>query len=394
MSTQSTDPSRTISSSLRDQCLQRQKAVAHTLDVAGADALLVTAEQDIRYLTGFLGHDSLALLDGGGVVIISDPRYEEFLEPWRGTDVAKVVMGTRHRLHESVAVCCRERKIKRLGVQSEHMTIGQHQTLSDGLESVALTPTAGLVADQRMRKDALEIETIRRAIDVQQQAMQAAMQQLTQGMTEMQFCAVLEYEMKCRGATGPSFDTMVCSGPNSSVIHYQTSPVTIEPGVLLVDWGAVVDGYCSDMTRVFGVTHMPEKVAELYDIVLDAQQAAIDACAPGKTCADIDAVARKVITDSGYGDHFGHGLGHGLGMDIHESPYFNNLQTDVVLEPGMVMTVEPGIYLPGTGGVRIEDDIAITERGCEVLSNWPKHPGDLIVEWGSDPHDSRARATE
>ena len=154
----------------------------------------------------------------------------------------------------------------------------------------------------------------------------------------------------------------------------------IEAGTLLIDWGAVVDGYCSDMTRTFGVGTLPEKVRELYDVVLDAQLSAIDACAPGRVCAEIDALARGIIERAGYGEHFGHGLGHGLGLDIHEDPYFNDLETEVVLEPGMVMTVEPGIYLPGVGGVRIEDDVLITDVGCRVLTDFPKDPDAAVID--------------
>ena len=164
------------------------------------------------------------------------------------------------------------------------------------------------------------------------------------------------------------------------MIHHQTSESPIGAGVLLVDWGAVTpDGYCSDMTRTFAIGAMPPKIAEIYAIVLEAQLAAIDACRPGITCAEVDAVARRIITAAGYGEHFGHGLGHGLGKEVHEGPYFNDLQTDVVLAPGMVMTVEPGLYI-GRGsegiderwwniGVRIEDDVLVTRQDSEVLSD-------------------------
>ena len=169
-------------------------------------------------------------------------------------------------------------------------------------------------------------------------------------------------------------------GHHSSVIHYLTGRTPIEEGVLLVDWGATVDGYRSDMTRTFGVGSLPDKIAELYDIVLEAQQAAITACAPGKSCAEIDGIARGIIDRAGYGESFGHGLGHGLGLDIHEAPFFNQQSTDIVLEAGMVMTVEPGIYLPGVGGVRIEDDVLITDHGHRVLTSFPRDPSQAVLE--------------
>jgi len=359
-------------------CRRRLEGAQDALEPAGIDALLISHETDIRYLTGFVGHDSCLLVFADGAVIISDPRYDEFLNPWRETGMAEVVMGTRHRLHEAVARLCSESAITRLGIQAEHVTLQQRATIAEAVGERAIVETSGLVSIMRMRKDELEIATICRAIDIQQQALNAALERIDGGMTELQFCATLEYEMKMRGAFGPSFDPIVASGANGSVIHYMTGDTPIRQGALLIDWGAKLDGYSSDMTRTIGIGHMPEKVQEIYRIVLDAQRAAIDACAPGKVCAEIDAVARKIIADAGYGDYFGHGLGHGLGMDTHEPPYFNNLQTDIQLEPGMVMTVEPGIYLPGIGGVRIEDDVLITETGCEVLGNWPKELNEVI----------------
>jgi len=210
--------------------------------------------------------------------------------------------------------------------------------------------------------------------------MVAALARLSPGMSELEFAAALEYEMKVRGASGPSFETCVSAGTNSAVIHYMSAGALIEEETLLVDWGAISDGYCSDMTRTYGVGHFPKKIGELYDIVLDAQRAAIDACAPGRQCAEIDGVARGLITKAGYGEHFGHGLGHGLGLDVHEPPFFNQQATGVVLEPGMVMTVEPGIYLPGVGGVRIEDDVLITDNGHRVLTDFPKDTSEVLLE--------------
>ncbi len=350
------------------------------------DALLVTTEKDIWYLTGFLGHDSLLVVWAGGTAaIISDPRYDEFLDPWKGGQIAEVVMGQRHRLEESVASLLSSSSTARLGVQGETMTLARRSKLAAAVDSLEVVETTGLVSRLRMRKDAGEIALIERAINVQQDALEAALTGLEVGMSEMHFCAILEYEMKIRGSFAPAFDTMIASGPRSSVIHYQTSDRAIGEGTLLIDWGAIVDGYHSDLTRTISIGPLPTKVAEMYAIVFDAQAAAIDAIKPGKTCAEIDAIARKVIRDAGYGDYFGHGLGHGLGMDTHEPPFFNNLQTDVALEPGMVMTVEPGIYLPGIGGVRIEDDVLVTENGSRVLSNFPKRIDEVERGVNSEP---------
>ncbi len=362
-------------------CEHRLTRLRQGLAQSKLDALLVSNPRDIRYLTGFVGDDSLLLVGAGAgaAVIISDPRYDEFLQPWQGGHT-EVVMGLRHRLAESVAAIAKRRRWSRLGVQAEWMTVAARRGVAEACAGRELVDTERLVGKLRMRKDDLEIAAIERAAAIQAAALAAALERLAVGMTEMEFCAVLEYEMKTRGSAVPSFSTMVATGPRSSVIHHMTGSAPIQPGVLLVDWGATMDGYCSDMTRTFGVGRLPARIRDLYGIVLDAQLAAIDAAAPGKTCAEIDAVARDRIEAAGYGDRFGHGLGHGLGLDIHEAPFFNKLSTDVALEPGMVMTVEPGIYLPGVGGVRIEDDVLITEDGCRQLTDFPKDPDAVTLE--------------
>jgi Xaa-Pro aminopeptidase len=348
-------------------------------DGGRADGLLVTHDIDIRYLTGFSGEDSVLLVGPERVWIITDARFDEALGPWRHVSGTEVVMGVRHRLHDSVSEIASKHGVDRLAIQAECMTVSGRARLAEALGR-DLVDTDQLVSDLRQRKDALEVAAIERSIAVQQEALAAALPELRVGMTELEFAARLEFEMKARGASGPSFGTLAASGPNSSVIHHGPSETRIEPGVLLVDWGALVDFYCSDMTRTFGVGEMPPKIREIYAIVLEAQLAAIDACAPGQTCAEIDAVARDHITAAGYGDCFGHGLGHGLGLQIHEEPYFNELGTDTRLEPGMIMTVEPGIYLPGVGGVRIEDDVLITEQGHRVLNDYPKDLDSMILD--------------
>ncbi len=344
------------------------------------DALLVSSPKDIYYLTGFVGHDSVLLVTDSAAVIMTDSRYDEFLDPWRGTGVAEVVMGTRHRLEDSVAAQCKSRGVWKLGIEAEWLTVSARTKVAAALTQGQVVDTVGLVGRLRWVKDELELAAIERAGSIQCDALNAALSRFEYPMTERELCAVIEYEMKTRGASGPSFDTMVLAGPNSAIIHALTGETRIDQGTLLIDWGAVFDGYCSDMTRTFAVGEFPEKVREIYDIVAEAQQTGIDACRPGRTCAEVDAAARSIIHRSGYGEFFGHGLGHGLGLDIHEDPYFNELATDIVLEPGMVMTVEPGIYLPGIGGVRIEDDVVITPDGCRVLTDFPKHPDEMVIE--------------
>ena len=364
-------------------CKGRVTRLRNALETAGIDALLVGHHTDIRYLTGFAGDDSLLLVTGENTapVIITDARHDQLLEPWRhsgSAGVARIIIATRHQLDRAARTLCGDRGVKRLGIQAERVTLADRHVMESEMKGVAIVETNGLVGALRVHKDLLEVTAIERAIAIHQEAMLAAIDRLSPGMSELEFAAAIEYEMKVRGASGPSFDTCVSAGANSAVIHYQTGRDVIEPGTLLVDWGAVVDGYCSDMTRCWGIGRLPQEIAELYRIVLDAQLAAIDACSPGRSCAEVDGVARKIITDAGYGEQFGHGLGHGLGLDVHEPPYFNPQATGTVLEPGMVMTVEPGIYLPGIGGVRIEDDVLITERGCRVLGSFPKDAAGAV----------------
>ncbi len=370
-----------------DACSLRVQRLQQAMAAKQVDALLISAEKDIHYLTGFVGHESLAMLtraDGGA--IITDSRYDEYLQPWRDARVgglgaaAEVVIGVRHRLYDTVRELCQKGGIKHLGVQADHITVAGRAAVADKLGADRIVDTNALVALLRMRKDAVEIAAIEKAIVIAQDSIAAAFDRLEPAMTENQFSAVLEYEMKWRGASGSAFTPIIGAGRNSSIIHHTTGHTPIRGGVLLVDWGCIIDGYNSDLTRTFGIGEMPAKLREVYRVVLDAQLAAIDAIKPGKTGSEIDAVARKVITDAGYGQYFGHGLGHGLGIDVHEGPYFNNLATDTKMEPGVVMTVEPGVYIPGLGGVRVEDDILVTDGGCRVLSSYPKDPDSAILD--------------
>ena len=203
-------------------------------------------------------------------------------------------------------------------------------------------------------------------------ALVATLGQIDGGMTELEVTAVLEYEMKARGSTDPAFGSIVAAGANGSLPHAIPGKAKLKRNsTLLIDWGATVNGYRSDMTRTFTLGKWPPVMREVYEIVLDAHYAGIDAIRPGAIAGEVDAAARKIITDAGYGKEFGHSLGHGIGLNVHEAPGLR-AGADTVLEPGMVVTVEPGIYLPGVGGVRIEDDVLVTARGARSLCSLPK----------------------
>jgi Xaa-Pro aminopeptidase len=233
--------------------------------------------------------------------------------------------------------------------------------------------------DQRAVKQPMEISAIRQALKIQRQAFRRTLDQLRPGQTENQVAAFLEYQMRLLGADGASFPTIAAADANAALPHAIPGPRKLRRGgILLIDWGARFRGYCGDLTRVVALGKMPPKLREVYKVVLDAQLAAIDAVGPGKRLKDIDAVARCMIEKAGYGEYFGHGLGHGIGLDIHEQPVLSR-RAKGELRPGHVVTVEPGIYLPGVGGVRIEDDVLVTARGRQVLSDLPKSLESAII---------------
>ncbi|MBL8746254.1 MAG: aminopeptidase P family protein, partial [Phycisphaerae bacterium] len=269
-------------------------------------------------------------------------------------------------------------RVRALAVQSEHLSLQARGELAKAVGSSRLRDSVGLLSSLRLLKDASEIAAITRGAKIQQAALLATLPTIRPGQSERQIAARLEFEMKSRGADGLSFETIVAARANGSKPHYRPGGEKTAKGKpLLIDWGARVEGYCSDMTRTFSIGSWPRKLKEVYRVVLEAHLAAIDAVKPGMTCGELDGVARGIIARAGYGKEFGHGLGHGIGLDIHEAPrVFTTTQT--VLEPGMVITIEPGVYLPGVGGVRIEDDILVTDRGARNLCSLPKD-----LEWAT-----------
>jgi Xaa-Pro aminopeptidase len=250
--------------------------------------------------------------------------------------------------------------------------------LKEALPQAELVPQSKLVLELRSIKDANELEKIRQAIKLADDAFAHMLHFVEAGQTEEEISLELEFTMRREGASGGSFDFIVASGLRSSMPHGVASSKKVEVGDLLtMDYGAIFQGYCSDITRTLCFGEPTEKQQEIYEIVLRAQKAGIAALKPGIPGKEVDAVARQVITDAGYGDCFGHGLGHSVGLAIHEGPNLN-LREERILQPGMVITIEPGIYIPDWGGVRIEDMAVITENGCEVLTQAPKE--FIIIE--------------
>jgi Xaa-Pro aminopeptidase len=264
--------------------------------------------------------------------------------------------------------------IDRLGLEAGAVTWAQQRAFdADWFPDIALVPTEGLVEALRRTKDAGEVARIEAAARIADEALQAILPTLHDGPTEREFGLTLDTEMRRRGASGPSFETIVASGPNGAKPHHRPSSRRIEPGEpVVIDFGALVDGYCSDMTRTVCLgPPVSDLVPRMRSVVIEAQAAGVRAVRPGVSGAEVDAVCRRVIGEAGWGDAFLHGTGHGVGLQIHEDPRVSSTAT-AILAPGDVVTVEPGVYLPGHGGVRIEDTVVVTEDGCRPLTGFPK----------------------
>lgn len=348
----------------------RLKRLRAALTRAGVPAILITNPNDIRYLAPFSGEDSYAIVSASAFRVISDARFEVELAALKGH--AGVFMREGEMLDALKAVVG-ELELKALGVQAEHLSIDARARMGKALRGVKLVETSAVLSGLRAVKDDDEVAFIRRAVSIQEAALKATLPMIKPGVRELDVAARLEFEMKSRGCVKPAFDSIVAFGPNSAKAHAVPGGAKLaKNGVVLIDWGARAGGYCSDMTRVFALGKWHPLLADVYKLVLEAHQAALDAAKPGMTGQELDAVARAVIEKAGYGPRFGHGLGHGVGLNIHENPRLNRYASDAPLHAGMVVTIEPGIYLPGVGGVRIEDTALITKRGAEGLCTLPK----------------------
>ena len=263
-------------------------------------------------------------------------------------------------------------KTSRLGVEGDSMTLSLRERIAEKVPKVEIVTTSGLVEDLRLRKDKYEIEEIRQAVSYAERAFAVIRASLRPEQTEKQIADALDNQLRMFGAKGASFDSIVAVGPRAALPHARPTDRKVEESeFILIDWGASGRLYKSDLTRVLVTGKIPPKLQRIYGVVLKAQLAGIAAIRPGVTAHSVDEAARTVIEKAGFGKHFGHGLGHGIGLEIHEGPRLTR-GNQAVLEPGMVITVEPGIYLPDWGGVRIEDDVLVTKAGHEVLTSVPK----------------------
>jgi Xaa-Pro aminopeptidase len=339
---------------------------------AKAEAFLTSALPNVRYLTGFTGSNGAVLITPLRAILFTDPRYTTQSAQEADCQI-RIAKGP---LAKTVASVVNRLKLRSLAFEFNRLSFEEHQNLEELLKGVQLKPMKGLVEALRMVKSADEIATIRASVNLNSAALEQALRHFKPSMSELDLAAEIDYRMRLLGADSNAFDTIVASGKRSALPHAHPTAHPIESGeLLLIDMGSTVAGYTSDMTRTFAVGRAGTKIRRIYKAVLDSQLAALALLKPGVTCAKVDRVVRDVLRGYGFDKLFMHSTGHGLGLEIHERPRIGRKES-VKLEAGMAVTIEPGVYDEETGGVRIEDTVVITERGCEVLTPTKK---DLVV---------------
>jgi Xaa-Pro aminopeptidase len=353
--------------------LERLRKLRENMARHSIDGLLLVKPENRRYISGFTGTAGYLLVTEKDAVLITDFRYtEQAKEQSPHFQVVKHGSSAPDEIRSQLKTL----GISRLGFEQDYLTYGLYASYREKFEPVELVPVEGIVEKLRAVKDPQEIESIRKAAEIADAAFSHILGFLKPGITEREVAIELEFYMRKLGAKSSSFDIIVASGVRSSLPHGVASDKKLEKGDFVkMDFGALYQGYCSDITRTVVLGEPNRKQREIYEIVLESQLHALAHMKPGMTGKEADALARDIIKEKGYGDNFGHSLGHGLGLYIHEEPRLSFLSGDI-LQPGMVVTVEPGIYLEGFGGVRIEDDVVITDSGIEILTSSTK---DLLI---------------
>ena len=354
----------------------RRTAVGRTLARSRAQAFLVSDPVNVLYLTGFESSNAFLLITADGTALFTDFRYKDAVKELarrQGLDAVIITDG----LARAVSAWCRMHSVRRVAFEDQHLTVAFFSRLRKKARTIAWLPAAVSVASIRAVKDAAELRAMRKAVIVAEEAFRSTPPRTWIGLTEIEAAELLEGRMHVAARrhgwhAERSFDTIVAAGANASAPHHKPAETRIRTGMLLkVDWGAKVDGYCSDITRTLFLGRPDREFRSVYATVLEAQRAAIRAVKPGVKLKDVDAAARAIITSAGHGEHFGHGTGHGIGMQVHEGVAANAKSKDVA-KSGMVFTVEPGIYIPGWGGIRVEDMVMVTRTGVRVLTCLPK----------------------
>lgn len=335
------------------------------------DTVLITDLSNIFYLTGFTGSTAAVIITETDCHVLVDPRYTVQAKSECASSI--VVEYTNKSTISAAAELLNDLNPRKVGFEADDLTVSLYRELRSRVSSsIPMRRTKGYVAQLRTIKDASEIELIQKAAEIADAAFEVIVREVKVGMSEKEVALLVDSTLRQLGADKEAFETIAASGPRAACPHASPTDAILETGSLLkLDYGARYKRYNSDITRTVCMGKLTDKQREIYSIVLEAQMKAIEAIAPDVAGKDIDAVARDYITSKGYGDNFGHGLGHALGILVHDGPAFSRV-SDVILQPGMVVTVEPGIYIEGWGGIRIEDDVLVTESGVEIITHATK----------------------
>lgn len=344
--------------------MEKLTTLRKALEADELDAVLITSPINRSYITGFTGTAGVAIISEKDALFVTDFRYTK-----QATEQAKDFQVVEHKqlIELEIGDQLKNLHIKRLGFEKDHVTFSQYEKYKSIFEA-DLIPVSGLVEELRLMKTNEELAIMKQAAKIADDAFEHIQDFIKPGVKEIDVSNELELFMRKQGATSSSFDIIVASGYRSALPHGVASDKTIQSGELVtLDYGALYQGYCSDITRTVAVGEISEKLRTIYDIVLEAQLRGVKGIKPGMTGKEADAITRDYIKEKGYGEYFGHSTGHGLGLEVHEAPGLS-FRSNKKLEPGMVVTVEPGIYVPSVGGCRIEDDLVITETGNERLT--------------------------
>ena len=358
----------------------RHDRIRESFDTLGLDALIVTPASNIRYLSNHAGSAGILVVTRDGVHLLVDFRYHEAVRALQASPSA--CPGLRlwdvpASYEEALLGCLAEIGVATVGFEAAHVTVARYEwwraTIAARRLDITLRSTERIIEQARLIKDAFEVATLREAAARLDAVVPRVLAAVRAGESEKHIAAVIETAMRDAGYERPAFDTIVASGPHSAMPHYRAGTRVLASGDLVVlDFGGVLDGYCCDLTRTVSIGPPSREMRRVYDAVRDAQAAAVAAVKPGVDASMVDTAARELLRDRGLAEAFGHGTGHGLGLDVHEEPRVGKPRADlppVTLAPNMVFTIEPGAYLPGFGGVRIEDDVLVTGDGCEVLTH-------------------------
>lgn len=354
--------------------MDRSVKLIEAMHIGAGEAVLLHKPSNLFYISGYTG-EGLVLLTAGAKAIITDFRYTE--QAQGQAPGYQVFMTTRDCDHNQTALrVLKDQNVTKVYYEDDHITVRDFRDMEKVMEGMSFLPVDKAPEKLRELKDETEIEKMARACRITSEAFAYILGVIKEGMTELEIARELEHYMLTHGAQELAFHTIIASGENGSLPHAIPSGRKVRQGdMITLDFGAKVDGYCADMTRTIALGEPGEKMRHVYDVVFTAQKMAQDALMAGKVCREIDAIARDYIAAQGFGENFGHGLGHSLGIDIHENPRLSMLCTDITRE-NQVLTVEPGVYLPGIGGVRIENSCVVTKDGCRSLTTAPK---ELII---------------